>query len=41
MIEDMSDQQIDPKALKMIEIAKAKALLKENGIFVVPENNKK
>ena len=37
----MSDQQIDPKALKMIEIAKAKALLKENGIFVVPKNNRK
>lgn len=41
MIEDITDQQVDPKALKMIGIAKAKALLKENGIFVAPGNKKR
>ena len=36
----ISDQHIDLKALKLIEIAKAKALLEEKGLFVAPEKRK-
>jgi len=36
VIENNENQQVDPKALKMIEITKAKALLEENGMFVAP-----
>ena len=39
-MDDMSDQHVDPEALKIIGIANAKALLEENGMFVVPMKRK-
>ena len=41
VLENIEGQHINPKALKEIEIAKAKALLEENGIFFPPENKGK
>ena len=38
VLENIADQQVNPKALEEKEIAEAKAVLEKHGMFVTPAN---